>query len=263
MKKAYLKNGKTINVVSTITDDETGDTKYLVSDFIYMYDNYGECYEEPSEEGMYFVYEIFEKPPTEILDKRVIELNKEIEELNSKKFGIEKSIRDLMNIEKEIQEKTSRISALENIFDFIDGKITHYVTKSYSGIKIIKFNDTKSEYSDYKKLLTLFGNSKGDLSWKLNRYSDGSGSDEIVIPCTSYEMAIEKAQSFVDATYQEFLTEEYSPSKYLILSAKKLGLKIPEDYINKYTDDWKKSNSKNISKLKEQLKERQEEKVDI
>jgi hypothetical protein len=41
------------------------------------------------------------------------------------------------------------------------------------------------------RLLTLFGDTKGDLQWRINRYSDGSGSSNIeVFPCHNEEEAI-------------------------------------------------------------------------
>ena len=249
MKKAYLRDGKAVSVVSTITDDGDGSIRYLVSDIVYVYDGYGECFEDSSETNMYFVSKIFDDPPIAIQNEKVLQLKNEISELEEKERFIKDLVRKLEKQHKELEEKSKKFSPLENVFDFIDEKITHYVMNEHGKIKILDFNDTEAEYARNceKRLLSLYGNSNGDLSWKLNRYSDGSGTWATVVPCTSYEMAFEEAQKCLDESLLE--ASNYS-SFYLINSAKKYGLNIPEEFIEKYRNAWKKNHDENVLDLK-------------
>jgi hypothetical protein len=74
---------------------------------------------------------------------------------------------------------------------FLNGEITHVVKPGWS-YQILPFadaTDVPDSWDSKLKLITLFGETEGELEWRLGRYSDGSGSNELIIPCTSMDDA--------------------------------------------------------------------------
>lgn len=137
--------------------------------------------------------------------------------------------------QRERAEKLKRFAVLDNLEDFIDGKITHYVTRDvYTPPKIISIEQALTGDSDRHRgvlrLLTLGGCLKtGGISWQLNHYSDGSGSTTGVIPCTSHEQAVEilkqeVTKHFAKPHHQNSEREEW------IAAAEGLGMSAPDAY---------------------------------
>lgn len=147
----------------------------------------------------------------------------------------------------------SQVPALRYIDDFIGGKITHYVfiPKYGANLEILPIQKTKDRdgWSDKFKLLTLFGCSDGSLSWEINKYVDGSGSSQTVIPARSQEEAEDQAknhllQSIADDTYADWDK---------VLQARKIGLAIPSDYVEAARQNKAKRVQEDITYQKSQL----------
>jgi hypothetical protein len=107
---------------------------------------------------------------------------------------------------RTLTEKMKRVPALRRIEEIIDGKITHVVVIDHGSIAV-KTADQALQARDYgrldgMRLLTLLGNSKGDLWWGMNEYRDGSGSLTTVMPCTSEEEASESARDHASKLLQ-------------------------------------------------------------
>lgn len=137
--------------------------------------------------------------------------------------------------QRERAEKLKRFAILDNLELFIDGKITHYVTRdSYTPPQIIPVQLALTGDSDRHRgvlrLLTLGGCLKtGAINWQLNHYSDGSGSSTGVIPCTSLEQAEallkdEVVKHFAKTHHQHNERQEW------IDAAEKHGVEVPEAY---------------------------------
>lgn len=175
----------------------------------------------------YTIEQIYDKAPVEGLDAAVLEYRQRIEKLREEHDRARERIRQATEMEKSATAKITRYSQLKDLFEFIDGKITHYLLHNYSGYDIVPIGDTKAEYARErggKKLLVLFGDSKGDLRFKLNQYSDGSGSYSECEPFTSYEAALE--------ALKERITNEpiEKANEYVVACAKKHGVPLPEGY---------------------------------
>jgi hypothetical protein len=132
-------------------------------------------------------------------------------------------------------EKLKRFAVLDSLEAFIDGKITHYVTReTYTPPQIIAVEQALTGDSDRHRgvlrLLTLGGCLKtGGINWQLNQYSDGSGSATGVIPCTSLEQAQEivkqeAVKHFAGSRRQDSERQEW------IDAAEKLGVDVPDAY---------------------------------
>jgi len=190
-------------------------------------------------DGLQCWYEVFAKPPRAVLDKEIAELEAKRKALNEQNYKIASDIRAAETDAKARLDKVKRYKGLELLEDFIDSKITHYVVAHWSNIQILPFGatETTDKGKDWKrphKLLVLFGDSKGDLSWKLSDYAVDSYYRQEVFPCTSEQAAKDKAKELLDAIYAEWRADHKKNLGYAVDSAKKLGFEIPAD-VAEYT----------------------------
>lgn len=183
----------------------------------------------------YLVERVFDSAPTVALDERITALREEVETLSEKRNAIRAELREIEVGEKARLARIRTHKGLERLDLFIQGKITHFadLTHWHPGIFEFKYKENQSEYDrDAMKLLSLFGRTNGDLEWRLNQYSDGSGSSSIVVPCTSYEEAQEHLQKLVDS--------EVKIGRNLsrwVETAKKYNLKISQEVVEQERRD--------------------------
>lgn len=123
----------------------------------------------------------------------------------------------------------------------------------------IKTNcDSSYDRRDCFKLLSLFGRSDGDLEWRLNQYSDGSGCGSTVYPCTSYDQALdivrewfaEKAKTDLENMDKD---RGNKPSLSIIEKAKEYAITMPDEYIKSAHEIDKKLRANKIKKLQEEI----------
>lgn len=112
-------------------------------------------------------------------------------------------------------------------------------------------------YEKELKLVTLFGDTKGNLEFRINQYMDGSGSYCECYPCLSREEADQTVQLIFNAA---FAGDDYH--EQFAESAKSLGIEVPEKVRNKLSAKAKNnilSNIKihlgNVARFKKQLGE--------
>lgn len=185
----------------------------------------------------FLIAEIFSEEPVQKWSAKIEKLNSEILELQKTRDAITAEIRTASATERERKERLMQHRALTRIDDFLAGKMTHFVMESYRGVEIMTFDEVvKYKESDYDriptgiKLLSLFGKTNGDLEWGINRYSDGSGGRDTVIPCLSYEEAMEQAKISVEKrfdTWRKNNNKNHFCSD--AVSANKLGFPVPKD----------------------------------
>jgi hypothetical protein len=220
--RMFLQSGVEVMIIEALSDD-----RMLVDEFLDMDDEY------VGPRGSPFIVNksaLFEQAP-------VASVNKEVQALQAKKELLLEEIRrieyNVDTVKRSAQAITLEYQKWNELRDlnlFVQKKITHYVEFHYSDLKIVEFKDEKCEGSRNElKLLTLFGNAKGDLQWKLNAYNDGSGSNYEVIPCLSYEDALLQAQEWLNC---KVLAEEYI-SDTSIRNAQAYGLKISSAYLER------------------------------
>jgi hypothetical protein len=156
--------------------------------------------------------------------------------------------------------------------DFLAGKVTHYAFPcSYDPeIRSLEENKAFQTDSDYGrttieaiKLVSLWGNSDGNLEYRLHTYKDGSGGNVTIIPCRSRKEAVAVLQKELDAKTKLYL-EDTTGRKSLYVekwSAIK-GIVIDERAIKKFNADGIATLDKKIEKLKLDLAEAISEKGD-
>lgn len=83
---------------------------------------------------------------------------------------------------------------LDTLISVMSGTCEYLVVGNYGVPELVKFDDgivDKDDYGRFEalKLISLMGKTNGDLKYRINRYSDGSGSYDDAIPCNSIDEA--------------------------------------------------------------------------
>jgi hypothetical protein len=149
------------------------------------------------------VQRIFKEPPVALYDQKIAEMQGMLDDLSAQYDDMTNKVR---HGERDIAARLLRIKALEplkNIEAFIEGRLNYFVVKdckSGEHISVVTKDEAIIGYGRYDgelKLLSLFGKSKGNLSWKLNNYFDGSGGNTEVWPFASHDDAIAHAKGML------------------------------------------------------------------
>jgi hypothetical protein len=191
-KNVYLGDGSKAELVGEL------EGKYLVRQILIGNEDYDEY--EYSSDVIMEVGRIYDEVPKIAYDERLVEVKKQIDEEKSKLKKIKEEVSKYTDDQKEIVSKLEINDAVKYVFDYIEGKITHFVIGQYSGYKIETFNEAVKErdtWRNTRRLITLSADESAKPSWRINAYRDGSGSDNTVYPCKSYEEAQSKLQSLM------------------------------------------------------------------
>jgi len=213
-------------------------THYVLPEVV-MYDWEGE---EASDWGAVTQWpEVFPKPPTAVLEARVAELSKQCQEIQAKEREVNARIYDQERLEKEMQKRVKETAkqypAFQRVFDFLDGKITHVVNVSEMTIQTYADSFELRSYGRVEglQLVSLLGGSKGDLSFRVNHYSDGSGSWKEIVPVKSYEEGVEIVRECWLKKIEEFREHnshwKYSFAETVIKKAAEFGFEAPDDVV--------------------------------
>lgn len=231
-----------------------------VVEAIYETDDDGPSYGKPE-----VWREVFKSPPTAKLHSEIAKLEADLNATRTELYRIQEQRR----IEdREYAARTNerkRFAQLQTLDDFIAGKITHFFTvEGYSERMSIQTFDEfmvsdEDKWDRKLRLLSLFGGSKGDLSWYVNRYSDGSGGNNSrCFPALSYEGAVRLASEWIEGRYADIRTKEHKHASLdLANAAKRFGFTVPDDIAQwaKQTADT--AREKNLEHARKQLSEAQ------
>lgn len=234
----YLENGIEVSVI-----DELKSGGFLVADILDL----GDLCDDYIEGHPYVVSEVFDKPPTKRCNEKIKKLEEEISELRDKKKKINKELRDLQEQQEKQKEKFKQVAALKKLEDVIDGKITHYVENtSFYSLRIITAEEAanSAERNYNAEILSFVENSNGDLVWKTPECRNS------VIPCTSYEEALELVHKVIEADVKKTINH---PETRVYKKAQKFNYKLPEKYVKKIKDMEEIRRQEEIEKLKKEL----------
>ncbi len=235
--RSYLANGEEVWIVGTLDDGRLAIASILEDP------ETGEEYEGRA--TIVEKNELFDKCPRSKKDETIKKLTLEINELTQKRNELRMELKDIELNQADRLAVCQQHKGLESLEKFLKGEITHYVELRYGDAKIIPFEDAvadieRTERRDNLKLLSLFGGTKGDLTWKLNRYSDGSGCYTDITPCTSLEDAIRIIEEWLLTTVAEQLANwndasgmaksSKVPTQKIVKIADEYGISIPDEY---------------------------------
>jgi hypothetical protein len=210
---------------------------------------------------------LFDEPPKDVFDKEIAALTKEVQAL--KKMKNELYV-DAVNAEFNVRERLEKIKkykGLERIEDFIEGRITHVVLEDYADWHVVPLSalEDKSDSNRYRttkalRLVCLFGDSKGDLSWCVGNYKEDTNSGwKKIVPCASEEEAIEKRRELIAAD----IVEKYSnlnqgylrPFDAAVACAIKYGVTVANEHMAAYRDHMRLEQAKMRANLEKTIAE--------
>ncbi len=186
------------------------------------------------------------------------EWDSKIERLNQDKRlaydSLSARVKWLRNVAKEPRDEEFK-KVVNQVADFLSDSEKWVFVRNYSGWELEKFNDEgvnnlidrfESGYGrkrfDEMRLLSLFGRSDGSLVFRINDYSDGSGSDKDVVFFKSKEEAL----TFMQIEFDKL--DKYSDDH--LKTAEKFSLKVDAGKL-KFYDAAKRAN------IERQIKEHQ------
>lgn len=175
-------------------------------------------------------------------------MEKEVNDLERKTREMSAYARDKMQWMKSISDNIA-IDWFDMVYGFVCAEYSHFVIKGYSEIKIIAFDEFMKPFeSNGIRAFGIWSNCDNKVSpiLKISTYRDGS--DNLwseVIPCKSYESALNELANLINAT--EYLNDGF------ISSCQKYGIKIQEDKMHTYMDKKEAARLKKISELEKEI----------
>jgi hypothetical protein len=235
----YTKDGKKVEIISQINNLQfivrevffSGDKEFTAGENLVV-----NCLlDEPAES--------FLQRQEKSLQRRIEEQNKEIEESKQKlaklgetfdrKYLITKILKSYQDID---------INEMKTFVDFITGKIKYVVFVDWKSYEIVDFEEAIAEKGKNRleglKLITLFGvnkalerkfdtNKKIELNWRINQYSDGSGSSTGIHPFNNYKEAVSFVAERIKKEIKEGITQNrVNGLSRSITNAQKYNIKI-------------------------------------
>lgn len=205
---------------------------------------------DSSFEGAAVWHEFFLSPPREVIDKEIAALEEKAAALRAEVIQLDQ---EKSAAEREVVARKARLAQhaqLKQLDDFITKGVTCYVMdRKYGELEIVDFKNTKSDYGDRSfRLLSLFGDSKGQLNWGLNRYSDGSGDTIECIPCANREDATAAVAELLNRRWAEWRENGRGYIAAYAKVANQHGVSVPEDVLAQIAKDETEAKQKNLER---------------
>lgn len=224
-KVKYLNDGRKVVVIGEINSNES-----IVQEIFVTKD--GD--EIPSGER-FTTKSLHDEPVLSYKEKRERELSSRLDSIEKRiemAKGKEREALDSVKSAERISyfpkrvQKSDNKQAIDGIESFLNGDVKYLVFGDYSLEPPVKLEDAISIYErkyggercfEGLKLISLYGDAKGDLSYKISRYGDGSGNSQSVYPFKEWDSAIEKVKELAIKRINEgyFSKEDYAKAKDL------------------------------------------------
>jgi len=250
MKIRYTQEGKKVIVIEKLNSSE-----WIVQE-IFIIDNK----ETPS--GEKFTVKVLHNAPAiswqeKKLNEAKLMYDRDYKDIEDQRDKMHKKWRYESKILKDTLASIIKLKSALNPDDFerlinvVSGNVTHVVKYgSYDGFDIIPFTEAieyRDTYDSDIKLLTVYGNTEGKLTYRINQYKDGSGSSNtFVVPFTSYKEALDFVKNELIPSYTDL-------NEYKINSATKYKIKLPKQMLAAYYESKLKSANSTIEVNKKNL----------
>lgn len=199
MESKFLSDGRKVAIVGQLNNQETIVQEVFVTDS-------GD--EIPSGER-FVVKSLHDEPVKSFKDKdiekkerQLVKLKAEIDQYSKEHRAAQQHLKGLQALLKSSTLSVNKFidgKGMDTLIAFLSGSIKYVVKDSYCIEKPQEFDKAAISYEnhygdtrfDALKLLSVAGKSNGDLEYRINRYSDGSGGSFEIHPFESYEDALE------------------------------------------------------------------------
>lgn len=161
---------------------------------VFDYENHEPHYGKPI-----VVTTVFNEPPVPRLNAQVVELEEKLATKRKELTDLNRQLLDINRDQKERMDRLKQHESLKRLDDFLAGKITHMVVCNWGSVMVKPLIQAlqREDCDRDLKLLTLYGRTNGDLQWRINFWSDGSGSSTEAYPFTNEEEAMAFAKEYV------------------------------------------------------------------
>lgn len=194
-------------------------------------------------------------------EKRLREINDLYEKTYTQKEKEYKELQKKYNF--DIQAITERLSFLNNfkssftekkldqLINFISGNVKYIVIERGGTLEISDYDSSIIDKDfgkfDSLKLLSVFGKTNGDISYKMNDYYDGSGHWVTVHPFSTIEQALEFLKCRFLILLENGLTDG------LMKVSEKYNIEIPKDKLEEYKEKKRTSITRDIAENKRMI----------
>lgn len=196
---------------------------------------------------------------------------KEIEERYEKEYSVRSKELDQMQSKfvlktRIIKEKLIFLEKLEGkltedkftqLIDFISGDVKYIVREEYDDLEIAEYDESiaSKDYGrfDSLRLVSIFGKTDGNLSYKMNEYYDGSGSSSVIYPCKSKEEAVILLRTRLVEKMQKGLTDSQLKTALLY------EVEIPEHILEAYKAKKRENIQSNLDRAKKSVSDYKKE----
>jgi hypothetical protein len=222
----YTTDGRKVLVLGDLNSNEKIVQEIFVSNGV----------EIPSGEN-FTVKSLHDAPVQSWKEKEAEKIEKRYDLIRDKFSKIEKDYNNQRSLMSQLikqmrfSEDSINCAVTEQVLGFMSGEYNYVVIPGYI-YDVKPFIDAmthKDRFDSSVRLLSLYGKSNGEVCWKINQYSDGSGnSASEIIPAKTAEHAI------------EILTEKLLSGASerihagMIDTAEKYNIKLPEDKLIEY-----------------------------
>jgi len=185
-------------------------------------------------------------------EKKRITMEKEIEEQEKK---LKKEQNKMYIHTKTLQNMCSDLDrngrlAFIRLLDFLSGNIKWVIHRRYDKPVLIPFDELDLYdrncwgNAEGMKLITLYGNTKGDMLYNIDKYGDGScGSQETYVFCYEEDALLEMKR----------IIKEYSISHVIIEVAEKYGVELDKEKLREFYKKERESCEKQIREHEEKI----------
>lgn len=208
------------------------------------------------------VARVFLTEPVEVFGAEIAKKQADMAELQEHLSRVRQEIADSSKNKAAIEREAERYPDIALILDFIEGRITHVVEASYGAAEIKTTEEALPYLDDHGrhkglKLLAIHGHEaagygKRRVSFQLNRYYDGSGSNTTIYPARSEEEARGIVKRLFDERIADWRSKGHDHSIGSFLE-KHPWLEAPTDWAEWNAAEKEKARQGKIKKLKDEL----------
>jgi hypothetical protein len=247
----YLPNGKKVSVVGKLNGAE-----YIVQE-IYVGSDGSEI---PAGEN-FVVKSLLDEPRQTWQQKEVEHYEKRLKEIEAEYESVSAKVAKHQRLAaakiKVLRDVASHAAAeqLETLEDFIAGNIKYLVISRWSKVEVVPFSkaiDIDERYYEGMKLVSIFGHCDGRLDYRVNQYTDGSGSWAKVEACRDMESATEICQQLYDEAVERWRNgDAKTPPVDDLVSG--TDIVLAQDAVEYWVEVKKQRKADEIKRLKDQL----------
>ncbi len=172
----------------------------------------------------------YPKPPRAVVERETSEAVEVLLELQKKIADARAEFRTFELEEKARQARMARHEKLTRLDDYITGRISHVIVESGDDWSILTWKDM-IKHRDGVRLLSLFGKSNGDLTWRVSDYTDYSSKMTEVAMFATEDEAKTRFHGMLDDAFEKWRAGDSTLFQKAVATCNKFGIPLPDDVV--------------------------------